>query len=77
MRKESKTFLHRIRFDTGEENPAAIFVPPRIVHAYKCISQEKGLVINLPDKLYRGIQRQLSVDEIRHEENTESDFVLD
>ena len=76
-RKESTTYLHRFHLDVGEENPAVVFVPPRIVHAYKCISQTKGLVINLPDKLYQGIQRHQSVDEIRHEEKAASDFVLD
>ena len=76
-RPESSTYLKRTRLDVGEKNPVAILVPPRVVHAYKCISTQDGQVINLPDKLYKGIQRLRDVDEIRHEEKEESFFALD
>lgn len=76
-RAESKTYRKRMRIDVGEENPVLVYVPPRVVHAYKCISEGNGLVVNLPDKLYKGIQRKDEVDEIRHEEMTDSPFILD
>ena len=59
------------------KSPVAVLVPPRVVHAYKCISEEKGLVVNLPDKLYAGVQRKQEVDEIRHEDKQEAQFLLD
>ena len=76
-REESKTYLHRMRLEVGEENPVAVLVPPRVVHAYKCVSEKKGLVVNLPDKLYAGEQRKEEVDEIRHEDKEDSPFTLD
>jgi dTDP-4-dehydrorhamnose 3,5-epimerase len=66
-----------MRLDVGEECPAVVLVPPGVVHAYKCISEDKGLVVNLPDKLYAGEQRKQKVDEIRHEDKQDTDFLLD
>ena len=76
-REESKTYRDRMRLDVGAENPVAVLVPPRVVHAYKCISDERGLVVNLPDKLYAGEQRKQEVDEIRHEDKQDTPFSLD
>ena len=76
-RPESKSYLTRMRLDVGEENPIALLVPPRVVHAYRCISKQDGQVINLPDKLYKGVQKLHPVDEIRHEERGETDFIFD
>jgi len=77
MRPESKTCRGRMRLEVGADNPTTVLVPPRVVHAYSCISQESGMVINLPDKLYRGIGRLEGVDEIRHEDKPDSPFILD
>jgi dTDP-4-dehydrorhamnose 3,5-epimerase len=66
-----------MRLDVGEDNPVTVLVPPGVVHAYRCISDTKGLVVNLPDKLYAGEQRKEEVDEIRHEDKTDSPFLLD
>jgi len=66
-----------MRLDVGESNPVSVLIPPRVVHAYKCISKQNGLVVNLPDKLYGGVQRKQEVDEIRHEERTNTSFMLD
>ena len=76
-RQESETHRRRMRMDVGEDNPVAILVPPRVVHAYRCISEKKGLVVNLPDRLYAGEQRKQEVDEIRHEDKGDSPFLLD
>ena len=76
-RVESETYLNRMRFDVGEHTPGSILVPPRVVHAYQCVSPHSGMVINLPDRLYKGIRRAQGVDEIRHEEREDSPFLLD
>ena len=43
-----------MRLDVGEKNPAVVLVPPGVVDAYKCISEDKGFVVNLPDTIRRG-----------------------
>jgi dTDP-4-dehydrorhamnose 3,5-epimerase len=52
-------------------------VPPGIVHAYKNIGSSQGLVINLPDRLFRGWGKTEAVDEIRHENDPESPFRIE
>ena len=76
-REGSKTYGQRMRLDVGEDGPVTVLVPPGVVHAYRCISHTKGLVVNLPDKLYAGEQRKEEVDEIRHEDKRDSPFVLE
>jgi dTDP-4-dehydrorhamnose 3,5-epimerase len=66
-----------MRAEVGEKQPVAVYIPPSVVHAYKCISKQRGLVVNLPDKLYAGIQRGQDVDEVRYEERENTLFVLD
>ncbi len=61
----------------GEESPAVIIVPAGVVHAYKNVGSEDGIVFNAPNRLYAGEGRRSPVDEIRHEEETGSPFVLD
>jgi dTDP-4-dehydrorhamnose 3,5-epimerase len=61
-------------FEVGEDNPTSVVVPAGVVHAYKCISETSGLVINLPDKLYKGIKKEEEVDEIRWEQVADSPF---
>jgi len=76
-RKESKTFGYVMEIVGGKDNPIRIIVPPGVVHGYRNISQEAmGMVLNYPDKLYRGWDRKEEVDEIRHEDK-EDKFYLD
>ena len=76
-RKESKTYKCCIEIVGGKYNPIRIIVPPGVVHGYKNISEdEEGMVLNYPDKLYRGWDRKEEVDEIRHEDK-EDEFYLD
>ncbi len=56
----------------GESNPASVLVPPGVVHGYKCISENGGYSINLPDKLYKGKNKREEVDEIRWEKDPNS-----
>ena len=60
--------LRQIVFGGGD-NPITVIVPPGVVHGYKNISRnERGMVLNYPDKLYAGEGKKSKVDEIRHED---------
>lgn len=60
----------------GENNPAAIIVPPGVVHGYKCVSDSDGWCINLPDKLYKGEGKSEEIDEVRWEEDENSPYKI-
>lgn len=75
-RKTSATYgEHRI-IDT-KNVPTIAVVPPGIVHAYKNIDRREALVINMPDRLYRGRGKKEPVDEIRHEDDASSPFRIE
>lgn len=61
----------------GVDSPCAVIVPPGVIHAYKNVGQENGIVFNGPNQLYAGEGKRSPVDEIRHEEAADSRFVLD
>ncbi len=75
-RKESETFSKKMIINAGEKCPITLIVPPGIVHGYKNISEVDGMVVNYPDKLFKGYGKQEKVDEIRHEDQ-EGKFYLD
>jgi len=58
----------------GQENPSVVLVPAGVVHAYQNIGDTDGIVINCPNKLYRGPGRKEEVDEIRHENDGNTIF---
>jgi dTDP-4-dehydrorhamnose 3,5-epimerase len=60
----------------GRENPAMVWVPPGVVHAYRNVGETDAFVLNFPDKLYAGEGRKEPVDEIRHEADPNSRFQL-
>jgi dTDP-4-dehydrorhamnose 3,5-epimerase len=61
----------------GEGQPMALIIPPGIVHAYKNVSAQAGIVYNFPNQLYKGPGRNQPVDEIRHEDDPNTIYVLD
>ncbi len=73
-RPESKTYKEKMVLDLGEEKPAYVLIPPKVVHVYRCLTESGGLVVNLPDRLYKGLSKKEPVDEIRHEEDPNSPF---
>jgi len=76
-RSESRTYGNCMVIEGGEDNPTTVIVPPGVVHGYKNISDKvMGMVLNYPDKLYRGWNRKEEVDEIRHEDKAD-EFYLD
>ena len=76
-REGSETFGRRWTLDAGADLPMAVLVPKGVVHAYKNIGQVEGLVYNAPNRLYRGEGRRDEVDEIRHENDPKSRFVVE
>jgi dTDP-4-dehydrorhamnose 3,5-epimerase len=61
----------------GSDRPMLLIIPPGVVHAYKNVGLEPGIVFNCPNRLYRGPGRRDPVDEVRHEDNADSVFQLD
>ena len=73
-RESSSTYGTHERLVVGETNNVNVLVPPGVVHGYKSISKSGSFSINLPDKLYGGVDRKEKVDEIRHENDNNSKF---
>jgi dTDP-4-dehydrorhamnose 3,5-epimerase len=61
----------------GQERPMLVIIPAGVVHAYKNVGGEPGLVLNCPNRLYRGPGRREPVDEIRHEDLPDIPYRLD
>lgn len=76
-RPDSPTYLNRMEIGMGANHPGSILVPRGVVHCYRCISFEPGLVFNCPNCLYMGENRSQPVDEIRHEDDPSNPFVQD
>ena len=76
-RENSSTKGEYIKIEAGQDNPVAVIVPPGVVHGYKCISDIDAYSINLPDKLYKGQNKNEEIDEIRWEENDNSPYKIE
>jgi dTDP-4-dehydrorhamnose 3,5-epimerase len=76
-RKDSATYKNKMILKIGQSHPKIVIVPPGIVHAYKNIGDDHGLVINLPNKLYAGWEKKDNVDEIRYEGKPDSPFKVE
>jgi dTDP-4-dehydrorhamnose 3,5-epimerase len=75
-RKGSVSFGEKFVLDTGGK-PVTAIVPPGVVHAYKNMGPAEGLVLNLPDRLFRGQGKKDPVDEVRYENDPDSPFRID
>jgi dTDP-4-dehydrorhamnose 3,5-epimerase len=75
-RKDSPTYDKHEKIVVGASNKVSVLVPPGVVHGYKSISKQGSISLNLPDKLYKGKDKQEEVDEIRHENNPDSKFEI-
>lgn len=64
-RPDSSTYNDVDDFCVGVNNPAYVVVPTNCWHGYQNVSNETGMVINLPNKLYKGKNYQEKVDEVR------------
>ncbi len=76
-RKNSSTNNKHLKLRIGEDNPTMVIVPPGVVHGYKCVSDCNAVSINLPDKLYKGRNKQdKEIDEIRWEQDIKSPYKI-
>jgi dTDP-4-dehydrorhamnose 3,5-epimerase len=75
-REESETFNNVMTIVAGEDNPQSVLIPARIVHAYRNVGKVPGIVINCPNRLYAGAGRKEAVDEVRHEDDSETIFKM-
>ncbi|MFA4971383.1 MAG: dTDP-4-dehydrorhamnose 3,5-epimerase family protein [bacterium] len=73
-RKGSPTYGKSMKLWMGDSNPCMLIVPPGVVHGYRNVGAVPGLVVNFPDRLYKGMNRDGDVDEIRHESDPNSPF---
>ena len=76
-RDSSPTFGMHQKIVVGERNPCRVLIPAGIVHGYKNIGEQPGLVCNAPNRLFGGEGKKEPIDEIRYEETEPSRFVLD
>ena len=67
--------VRKARFEMSQA--AVTVVPVGVVHAYKNVGSEVGIVLNAANRLYKGWGRKDPVDEIRHEDQADSPFKLD
>ncbi|MFQ5561586.1 MAG: dTDP-4-dehydrorhamnose 3,5-epimerase family protein [Nitrospinota bacterium] len=76
-REDSPTFRNRMVFELKAGSPSSVIIPPKVVHAYKNIGSGEGLVINFPDRLFRGVGKREPVDETRYEDEADSEFIIE
>lgn len=77
MRSDSPSCGYRFREEFGVARPAAILVPPGVVHAYRNVGAEDAWIVNCPNRLYAGEGKHEPVDEIRYEDQPDSPFSMD
>jgi dTDP-4-dehydrorhamnose 3,5-epimerase len=75
-RADSETFGNVITLVVGQDNPSAVLIPKGVVHAYQNVGGVDGIVINCPNRLYMGEDKREPVDEIRHEDDRDTSFVM-
>ena len=76
-REDSETYgVQQIVF-AGQDSPKSVLVPPGVVHGYKSLGPEPGLVFNAPNRLYGGYGKKGPVDEIRFEDDPDSPFIIE
>lgn len=76
-RPQSPTHRNKMAIVVGVSCPTAVIVPHNVVHAYKNVGDADGLVINCPNRLFKGDGKKEPVDEVRYENDSNSPYVLD
>ncbi|MDI6744309.1 MAG: dTDP-4-dehydrorhamnose 3,5-epimerase family protein [Thermodesulfovibrionales bacterium] len=74
-RKDSPT--HKNKKILEDVDRHIVVVPPGVVHAYKNTGGEDAIILNFPDRLYAGWNKEEKVDEIRYEDDAESPFKIE
>lgn len=75
-REESPTYGNKMVLTIPEGELKGVIVPPGVVHGYENIGEGPALIINFPNRLYKGKGRTEAVDERRYEEE-DSPFTFD
>ena len=75
-REDSETYKEYIKIMVGESNLCSVIVPPGVVHGYKCVSDNNAWCVNMPNKLYKGKNKQEEIDEIRWEQDKNSPYKI-
>ncbi len=73
-RGDSPTYGCSMTLRAGEDDPKVVVILSGVVHGYRNIGSVEALVINLPNRLYRGEGRKEPVDEVWYEDDTGSPF---
>jgi len=76
-RKSSATYMTMKIIYAGEDAPRSVIIPPGVVHAYKNVGGQLGMVVNFPNKLFAGRGKKEPVDAIRHEDDPNTIYQLD
>ena len=76
-RSTSPTFGFKMVVYAGEDAPKSVLIPPGVVHAYKNVGGKLGMVTNYPNQLFAGKGKKEQIDEIRHEDDTNTIYQLD
>lgn len=76
-RPDSPTRGCKFTVIVGASNPQTVLIPPGVVHAYQNVGNIPGIVLNFPNRLYRGHGKKDPIDEIRHEDDPASPYQLD
>jgi dTDP-4-dehydrorhamnose 3,5-epimerase len=76
-RPDSETYLSVMTLFVGQDNPKSVLVPKGVVHVYRNVGHNVGIVLNFPNRLFMGENRKQEVDEIRHEDDPDTIFRLD
>jgi dTDP-4-dehydrorhamnose 3,5-epimerase len=71
-REQSETFNNVTTLIVGEDNPKSVLIPPGVVHAYQNVGPVDGIVFNCPNRLYMGVDKKETIDEIRHEDDPQT-----
>jgi dTDP-4-dehydrorhamnose 3,5-epimerase len=75
-RQGSPSYGEKFVRDT-EGIPVTAIVPPGVVHAYQNMGPGEGIVLNLPDRLFKGQGKKDPVDEVRYENDPDSPFRIE
>ena len=64
-REGSSTNGEHIKIEVGDKHPVMAIIPPGIVHGYKCVGEQDGWCLNIPDRLYRGEGKKEEISAIK------------
>jgi dTDP-4-dehydrorhamnose 3,5-epimerase len=76
-RADSDTYRNVMTMVLGEDDPKSLLVPKGVVHAYRNVGPSVGIVLNFPNRLFKGALGREEIDEIRHEDDPDTIFKLD